>query len=752
MSRTVHRIGFILCAALLAATARAQVADDPFDPFQHPPGQPGGAGGAPPASASGAAGGLVRADPRLGGRLEATLNGAAVALPTLKTDVQVDIDGDLATVTVVQSFENPTDTPLNATYVFPLNEQAAVYEMVMTIGDEVVMATIDEIEAARKTFETAKHEGRGAALLSQQRPNMFTQEIANLMPEQPVIVSIRYVHPVPRIDSHYELVVPLIVGPRYVPDAPPAPAPAAPAAPAAVKPATEVSWELDELPSPAPVWGIDLPAQVDAERVSISIDIDGGMPIVALDSPSHPLRVEQNGPNARHAELASGRTIDNRDFVLTYQLAAAGVQAGVLAHQDEHGGYFSLLIEPPAEVKSADVTPREVVFVLDCSGSMQGLPLDASKAFMRAALQQLRPTDTFRIIRFSDGATEFARQPLLATPNQVEAGLRYVETLQSEGGTEMQRGIRQALSVAPPPGTLRLVVFLTDGYIGNEHEILSLIDALIGDARLYAFGVGTAVNRYLLAEMSRVGRGFTRYMDPTEDVGAVAAELAERINAPVLTDVEIDWGRLAPTDVYPARVTDLFAGHSLRVAGRYATPGTYDVEVRGRINGRAARLPLHLQLDGEDRGDAVRLTWARAAIDDAMQQFPIPDEARASGMNDGALKARVTQLGLDYSLVTRWTAFVATSNRVVNPLPATAVDAAVPVPMVAGVTASAYGQPVSGGAAATYPQPAVGSHSSSSSSYSGSSSPEPATLTGLLIAGGAALAGLRRRCAARGLR
>src|SRR5690606_28700105 len=203
--------------------------------------------------------------------------------------------------------------------------------------------------------------------------------------------------------------------------------------------------------------------------------------------------------------LQEGRTIDNRDFVLRYRLAGAATEAGLLVQADESGGYFSLLIEPPAAPADADVTLREMVFLLDCSGSMHGLPMDASKAFMREALRKLRPTDSFRIIRFSDDATEFSEAPLPATADNIRRGLAYTDGLRGMGGTMMARGIRRALEVPAPPGSLRIVTFLTDGYIGNEAEILRLVEELRGGARLYAFGVGSGVNRHLLDELGRAG-------------------------------------------------------------------------------------------------------------------------------------------------------------------------------------------------------------------------------------------------------
>lgn len=679
---------------------------------------------------------------KLGGSVQAEVYGETVLFPTLKTDIDADIRGDLATVTVVQTFANPLTTPVNALYLFPLNKDAAVYEMIMEVGDETVRAQIERVEQARATFKRAQQEGRSAALLTQYRPNMFTQEIANLMPELPIRVTLRYVQTVAKVDGVYELVVPLVVGPRFQPPG----AGAAPAVESGAETGAAVSagvprwrengpattaladsqaafgqWELEALPAYPPVAGLDIPPQVDAERVSIAVSLHAGMAIHHVESRTHAIDIQARSVDHHEIRLADQRTIDNRDFVLRYKLAGAMNQAGLLSYRDERGGFFSLLIEPPAIPQPSDISAREMVFVLDCSGSMAGLPMEASKAFMREALRKLRPEDSFRIIRFSDAATEFSAQPLAATPDNIRHGLRYTDSLRGSGGTMMTSGIRQALQPPVSAGAVRIVVFLTDGYIGNELEVLRLVRQSIGSARLFAFGVGTGVNRFLLSELGRVGRGFTRYMDPTEDLREVAVELAERLQSPVLTDIRIDWGELTATDITPTMIPDLFAGQSLRVQGRYARSGTYTIKVHGRVNGRTAVLPLRVRLPKESgQGAAVALTWARSAIKESMRQLSAPIALREANVSDESLKQAVTKLGLDFSLVTRWTAFVAVSDKIYNNDPLATPTRPVPLPQVKGVSHLAYGNPTS---MANGPQ------------FAGHATPEPAAILGLTLVG-----------------
>ena len=534
------------------------------------------------ALASGRAGATaLPGDKGLAGRVTAEAGGRTIHFPSLKTDIVADIQGDLVTVAVTQTFVNPTATPLNARYLFPLHKEAAVFAMTMEVGEEVVQAKIREREEARQTFEQGKREGKAAALLEQHRPNMFTQEIANLMPGEPIKVTLKYTQTVPRIDGGYELAVPLVVGPRYIPAgqrnrpqvaglAPPS-RPAdmpiadnavlrtdAPSTAGAPAPATGV-WQLGPVPDYPDVAGLTIPATIDADRVSIRVTLASGMPIAGVMSTTHALATTGDA-KARTIALAEGRTVDNRDFILRYTLSGSAPQAGLLAHRDARGGTFSLLIEPPQAPADADISPREMVFVLDTSGSMSGLPIEASKTFMRHALQALRPADTFRIIRFSSSASELASGPIPATPSNIRAGTAYVESLRADGGTEVVAGLRQAYGIAQSPGTLRIVVFLSDGYVGNEPEILRMVSASVGQGRLYAFGIGSAVNRYLIEEMARHGRGLSRIIDPTEKSHEAAIQFASRLKTPVLTDIQIDWGSLKPRDVTPALIPDSVRG------------------------------------------------------------------------------------------------------------------------------------------------------------------------------------------------
>ncbi len=669
--------------------------------------------------------GIAFGEKELGGTLQAEINGQTFHLPSLRTDIAADIVGDSATVTVIQYFGNPTKMPINATYLFPLNRNSAVYWMSMEVGMEIIEAQIMKIEKAKTKFNSAKKEGKAASLLTQHRPNMFTQKVANLMPNLPIKVTLKYVQTVPKIDGNYQVVIPLIVGPRYQPEgsgeAPTISDEEENDSPEETRSDTRFAqWEIEKLPIYPQVGGLNIPDTIAKDRVSIKVNIKSGVPFGRIYSETHPLNVIGKDKN-KYITLAEGRTIDNRDFVLLFQLSGEKTQASILSHKTNKEGFFSLMIEPPKAAKTDQIIKRELVFVLDTSGSMSGEPISASKLFMRHALKNLRETDYFRVIRFSNNASEFTEGPIPATSENIFRGLQYVNSLDANGGTEIPNAIRQAFSTSPIENTIRIVVFLTDGYIGNESEVLTLISESIGKARIYAFGVGTSVNRFLLNEMGRRGRGFARFIDPTENPEDVAIKLASKIKTPVLTNIAIDWGGLEVAEVTPKLIPDLFEGDSIRILGKFTGSGNHTIKVNGFVPGGMALLPVDFNIPEPPEKNSespLPLIWARGQISDHMNQMNLPMSIKTTSLSDTELKEKVIQLGLNYSLMTRWTSFVAVSKAIVNPNPEQSKDSQVPLPMVKGVGPKAYGQPKTVVLA---------------QNFSGGSTPEPTTWASLLL-------------------
>ena len=376
-----------------------------------------------------------------------------------------------------------------------------------------------------------------------------------------------------------------------------------------------------------------------------------------------------------------------------------------------------------------------MIFVLDTSGSMSGEPMNASKVFMRHALKTLRPDDYFRIINFGSRSHEFTNSPIRATQNNLHRGQNHIDSLNANGGTEIAPAIVKAFSSPLISRTLRIVIFLTDGYVSNESAVMQLINEKIKDARIYAFGVGTSVNRYLLSEMGRIGHGFARYIDPTENSEEVAIKFARTLSSPLLTDISIDWNKLNVSEVTPEIIPDLFSGDSIRIQGKYEGSGLQTIRVNGKVQGREASLPLQLNLPQENFYDAstsvIPLVWARSKISDYMRQLNA--KSNVSNKFSDELKFKVTTLGLDHSLATKWTSFVAVSRRVVNPQPEMTTEAQVPLPMVKGVNTKAYPSSVSILGGRKVIKANNNTPSILGTNMAANSLPEPETVAGLLI-------------------
>jgi len=634
----------------------------------------------------------------------ATAGGVERPMPLLRTDITADVRGDLAEVIVRQRYSNDRAVPVEATWLFPLHHDAAVHAMTMQVGERVVVGRIERVEQARAQWEEARRQGQTAAVLTEHRPNVFSQRLANVLPGQTVEIELRYVYTVDRRGGTHQLVIPLVVGPRYEPARP---------APEAGDAPSPGAWKLN---APLPTAPVALPADIDPERVGVTVELRGALPLAEASSPFHALAIDKRDPRWWSLTLASGRTVDNRDLVIDYRFEAATTAAGAMAFRDHRGGFFALQIEPPAILADAAITPRELVFVLDCSGSMRGMPLQASQTFVARALQHLRPTDTFRLIRFSNDATGFSRAPVPATADNIQRGITYVMALQAVGGTEMIPGIRQALDPPIAPGALRIVTFLTDGYIGNDASTLALLHERIGQSRLFALGVGTSVNRFLLTEFGRIGRGQTRFIDPTDDPTTTANAFADAVETPVLTDIRIDWGGLEPTDLVPRVIPDLFAGQPLRIMGRFDRPGAWPITVHGLVRGAPATLPVTLELpEAAADGEQIATLWARAAITDLQRELMLAGLDRTDPAQHDArtLEDKITRLGLTFGLVTPWTTFVAIDVQGPRALePTNRLAVTVPLPAPAGTTGT----------------PGV----SHPLAFAGHGTPEPATI-GLLL-------------------
>ena len=584
--------------------------------------------------------------------------------PLLSTAVDVKVAGVIADVTVVQSYKNDGTRPIEAAYVFPGSTRAAVYAMKMTIDDRVIVARVQEREAARKDYERAREQGQGAALLEQQRPNVFQMNVANVMPGDRVTVEMSYTELLLPTEGVYEFVYPTVVGPRYSNRR------------AKHVPASEAWVEMPYLESGA----------APPSAFQIQVHLAAGLPIQDVTTPSHRTQVQYDGHTAASVELdPEDATGGNRDFVLRYRLAGGRIETGLLLGQGQGDdeNFFLLMVQPPRRVESADVPAREYIFVVDVSGSMGGFPLDVSKRLMRDLLLGLRPSDTFDVLLFAGGSALLSEQPLPATPDNVEDALRFIDRQKGGGGTELLPALRQALALPRAAEASRTVVVLTDGYVTVEPEAFDLIRNRLGDANLFAFGIGTSVNRLLIEGMARVGLGEPFVVLGPGDAAAAARRFRRYVESPVLTRVRLDFGGFDAFEVEPPALPDVLAQRPVLVFGKWRGEARGSLALTGWAAGGPFRTVLEVaSARPSPSAAALRYLWARHRIRTLA-------DYEALGSDPRRVK-EVTTLGLKYNLLTAYTSFLAVDPTVRN-TDARPVMVQQPQPMPAGVSNLAVG-------------------------------------------------------------
>jgi Ca-activated chloride channel family protein len=583
-------------------------------------------------------------------------------LPLKDTKVEVAIAGVIADVTVRQVYENHGQRPIHARYVFPASTRAAVYGLTMTVGDVRVVARIKEREQARQTFETAKREGKSASLLEQSRPNVFTMNVANVLPGDTISVELKYTELLVPTDHVYEFVYPTVVGPRY-------------------------SEKIESQAAPADRF-VKAPYTRQGVAPTSAFHLSGvvsaGIPIQEIASTSHQVDVRWAGPERVELALADvERLSGNRDFVLRYRLAGTEIAAGVLLHRGRDENFFLLMAQPPQAVAADAVPPREYIFVVDVSGSMHGFPLDTTKRLMRDLVGVLRPSDTFNVVVFADGSETFASGSVPATePNLVRA-LQFIGRKDGGGGTRLLAALQRAMALPRQPAVARSIVLITDGYIEAEAETFEYVREHLDDASVFAFGIGSSVNRFLIEGVARAGLGEPFVVTQPSEAPAAAARLRQYIDSPVLTDIDLEFVGFEAYDVEPRRIPDLFASRPVVVFGKWRGAAGGAI----RISGKTGRGPYEATIavaasDADPRQGALRHLWARTRIANLADFGPAqPSDDRV---------AAITSLGLTYGLLTRYTSFVAV-HEAVRRAGDDADDVDQPLPLPAGVSDRAVG-------------------------------------------------------------
>lgn len=576
-------------------------------------------------------------------------------LPLLATDVHVEIAGVIAHVTVRQTYKNDGTEPLHAKYVFPASTRAAVHGLRMVVGDQVVRAQIREREQAKREFQAAKQAGKRAALLEQQRPNVFTMELANVMPGQRVDVELEYSELLESTAGVYEFMYPTVVGPRYT---------SGPLAAAAAAGADAVTASASAPPS-SERW-IASPYLHEGEPPSYALTLRGtiatGVPVRELACPSH--AIDANWTDASRATFAlapSEAQGGNRDFILRYRLTGDALESGLLLHEGQDENFFLLMVQPPRRVTPDQVPPREYIFVLDVSGSMDGYPLDTAKHLMRDLVGQLRPSDSFNVVTFAGLSSVWAPRSMPATAANVQAAIAALDRLQGGGGTELLAAIQKAMAL-PRGGAegSRSIVLVTDGYVSGEAGVFDHIRSHLDQANVFAFGIGTGVNRYLLEGVARAGMGEPFIVTEAGEAAGAAARFRQYVQYPLLAGVKVAFEGLDAYDVTPETLPDVLAERPIVLQGKWRGPARGRVVVTGTSGtGRFTRAIDVASVKPEPANHPLRELWARTRVGEL---------ADWNGFEPGEkTRGEIVQLGLRYDLLTRYTSFVAVHEQIVNP-------------------------------------------------------------------------------------
>ncbi len=558
--------------------------------------------------------------------------------PLKHTKVRTDISGFLARVTVEQEFENSFNEAIEAVYVFPLSASGAVDSMKMTIGQRTIRGVMMKREDARKAYEAAKKDGKTASLLDQERPNVFTQSVANIQPGDRIVVEISYVETLKYDSGAYEFVFPMTVAPRYAPGTVP-----------------------DE-ETTKPVFAVTRPGH----DVEIEVNLNAGVPVGSITSTSHEIETMLLGANGGKITLRDQTTIPNKDFVLRYDVSGKEIEEAVQTHKGPDGAYFSLVLQPPDTFGYEDITPKEIVFVLDSSGSMSGFPIEKAKEAIRLSLDGLYPHDTFNIITFAGDTDVLFPEPVPATQANLELARDFLENEGAGGGTEMMKAIEAALKPTASLEHIRIVCFMTDGLVDNEREVIAAVKRF-ANARVFSFGIGESTNRFLLDEIAKAGRGESMFVSLGDDGSAAAQRLFERVRSPLLTDISIDWNGLPVTQVYPSRIGDLFSAKPVVVYGRYTRAASGTITLRGKSNGQIFERKIDVKLPASDPSNDVLATlWARTRIDDLWSsgmRYDGREEEWKPALTPAA-RAEIVRLGLKHSIMTEFTSFVAIDEQI----------------------------------------------------------------------------------------
>ncbi|MBX5240201.1 marine proteobacterial sortase target protein [Rhizobium sp. NLR22b] len=574
--------------------------------------------------------------------------GFYVEAPRLKTDVAIAVSGPIARVKVTQRFQNPSQGWVEGTYVFPLPDNSAVDALKMQIGERFIEGQIKPRQEAREIYEQAKAEGKKTALLEQQRPNIFTNQVANIGPGEEIVVQIEYQQTVHQSGGEFSLRFPMVVAPRYNP--------------APIVQTVEFNNGAGFATPRDPVENrekIEAPVLDPRENakinpISLTVNLKAGFPLSGVKSSFHDVDIREDGDQARTISLKGDAVPADKDFELTWKAAPGKTPgAGLFREAIDGKTYLLAFVTPPTAPDAAAPAKREVVFVIDNSGSMSGQSIEQARQSLALAISRLNPDDRFNVIRFDDTMTDYFNGLVAATPDNREKAIAYVRSLNADGGTEMLPALEDALRNQGPvaTGALRQVVFLTDGAIGNEKQLFQEITANHGDARVFTVGIGSAPNTYFMTKAAEVGRGTFTQIGSTDQVASRMSELFAKLQNPAMTDIAAAFEGIEAEDITPNPMPDLHSGEPVVLTAELPQEKpTGKLQIVGKTGNQPWRVEMDIANAAD--GNGISKLWARRKIDDF--------EARAYERQDpAALDKDIETVALAHHLVSRVTSLVA---------------------------------------------------------------------------------------------
>ncbi len=568
---------------------------------------------------------------------------------TLNTDVRMDISGLVARVKVRQEFRNEGGEWVEGIYVFPLPDKAAVDRMRLHIGDRFIEGEIREKEQAKKEYEQARQSGRKASLVQQQRANLFTTSVANVAPGERVVVEIEYLEDLRYEDGRFSIRFPMTLTPRYIPGQ-------------ALPDKQGNGWSADT--DQVADASLITPPQVSRSsnhKISLNAHVNAGMPLKIIASRYHPVSVSEKEGQYTVA-LSDQKTIMNHDFELVWQpVPSAEPRAMAFTETIDGKPYHLLMVMPPdQEDASPAQMPRETIFIVDTSGSMHGVSMSQAKRAVDLAIKALQPGDLFNVIEFNSYTTALSPHSMPASASNVATALNFVQKLQADGGTEMRPALKLALSTPAQESHLRQIVFITDGSVGYEDQMFSMIEQRLGAARLFTVGIGSAPNSLFMRKAAEAGRGSYTLISALHEVSEKMEALFRKLEHPQVTDINMHWPSGVIVDSYPATVPDLYLGEPVLVKVRASNKFRRGDEVRITGNSVAGAWTADLVLDVPVQSEGVAALWARARIGELM------DQERRGG-NAEALRAGILEAALTHHLVSKYTSLIAVDKTPVRP-------------------------------------------------------------------------------------